>query len=73
MHAIIGTWQMCLDGVKEAQQMLLNTDKTISDISEAVGSKTASHFGRNFAAIVGMTPSEYSRSVKMLSDTSGRM
>ena len=22
MHAIIGTWQMCLDGVKEAQQML---------------------------------------------------
>lgn len=24
MPAIIGTWQMCLDGVKEAQQMLLN-------------------------------------------------
>ena len=24
MHAIIGTWQMCLDGVKEAYQMLAN-------------------------------------------------
>ena len=47
--------------IKEAQQMLVNTNKTITNISEAVGYKTASHFGRNFTSIVGMTPSEYRR------------
>ena len=47
--------------IKEAQRLLIKTDKTIYDIAEAVGYKSASHFGRSFTAITGISPSEYRR------------
>ena len=52
-----------LNGVrtKEAQRLLATTDESVAAIAEAVGYKSATHFGRCFGAIAGMSPSEYRR------------
>ena len=47
--------------VKEAQRLLATTDMGVSKISDAVGYKNLTHFGRSFRNIVGMSPSEYRR------------
>ncbi len=47
--------------IKEAQKLLAGTDMNISELSEAIGYKSMTHFGRSFKAIVGMSPSEYRR------------
>lgn len=45
--------------VKEAQELLLNTNETISDVAQVLGFKAASHFARCFKHFTGMSPREY--------------
>lgn len=47
--------------IKEAQRLISTTNMGIAQISEAVGYKSTTHFGRNFRSIVGMSPTEYRR------------
>lgn len=47
--------------IKEAKKLLLNTNMTISDISDAVGFKSNTHFGRVFKNIEGTSPSSYKK------------
>ena len=47
--------------IKNAKQMLENTDMQIHQISEAVGYSNTQSFIRMFKKIVGMTPGEYRR------------
>jgi len=47
--------------VKEAQKLLRNTNLSIADISEAVGFKSSTHFGRIFKEITGSSPLSYKR------------
>lgn len=47
--------------IKEAKKLLLNTNMTISDISDAVGFKSNTHFGRVFKNIEGVSPSLYKK------------
>ena len=47
--------------IKEAQQLLATTDRSIADIAEIVGYKSSTQFGRRFGAIMGMSPGEYRR------------
>ena len=47
--------------VKEAQQLLMSTEKPVAEIAEMVGYKSSTHFGRKFGQIAGMTPGEYRR------------
>jgi AraC-like DNA-binding protein len=48
-----------LTRIKEAQQLLRETDMKIIDIAEAVGFDNFSHFGKTFKAISGATPRSY--------------
>lgn len=45
--------------IKEAQNLMRKTDKSISEISEMVGYNSATHFGRIFKSITGTTPLNY--------------
>ena len=45
--------------VSEASNMLLNTNKSIMDISDACGFFDSSHFIRCFKSIAGVTPQQY--------------
>ena len=45
--------------IKESQKLLCNTDMHISDIAEAVGYKSTTHFGRLFRKANGISPSGY--------------
>lgn len=47
----------------EAKQLLLNTDKTISEIGYELGYKEKSYFSRVFHKKTGLTPSEYRTTV----------
>ena len=46
----------------KAPEMLAYTDQSISEIGEAVGFVSSSHFSHIFKSTVGCTPSEYRRS-----------
>ena len=45
--------------IKEAQKLLSKTAMSISDISEAVGYKSLTHFGRVFKSITGLSPMHF--------------
>ncbi|WP_262678622.1 helix-turn-helix transcriptional regulator [Paenibacillus sp. J5C2022] len=45
--------------IKKVQQLLLQTDQPISDISEQCGFQAKSHFFTAFKRATGMTPSQY--------------
>ncbi len=45
--------------IKEAKKLLLNTDRTINEISSNVGFNSNTHFGRVFKSMEGLSPSEY--------------
>ncbi len=44
---------------RKAKELLLRTDQSISEIGEAVGFVSSSHFSHIFRKTVGCTPSEY--------------
>lgn len=45
--------------IKEAQKLLLHTNLHITEISEMVGYKSSTHFGRIFKDIIGTSPLAY--------------
>lgn len=47
--------------IKEAKRLLAKTNMSVSEIAEAVGYKSSTHFGRTFKAMLGMSPSTYKR------------
>ncbi len=47
--------------IKEAQNLLRRTDKSVSDIAEIVGYNSATHFGRIFKNITGTSPLLYKK------------
>jgi AraC-like DNA-binding protein len=47
--------------IKEAERLLAKTEMSISDIAEAVGFNSITHFGRCFKSAAGMTPLAYRR------------
>lgn len=51
--------------IGEAQSKLLETDYSISQISDYVGFSNIGYFDRQFKKIVGMTPNEYRNSKKL--------
>ena len=51
-----------------ARRMIREGRLNISQISARLGFSTVHYFSRRFKELVGMTPSEYARSVKMLSE-----
>jgi len=50
--------------IKESQKLIATTTLTIAEISEIVGYKSNTHFGRIFKNIVGTTPNAYRQSLK---------
>lgn len=51
--------------VKATQQLLRITDRDITDICMECGFNSLSHYGRVFKKIVGQSPSEYRKSIKL--------
>jgi YesN/AraC family two-component response regulator len=49
--------------IKEAQNLLRKTNKTISEIAEMVGYNNATHFGRVFKNITGVSPITFKKSM----------
>jgi len=47
--------------IKEAQKLLVRTDMNITSISEKVGYKSPTHFGRTFKKITGISPSSFKK------------
>lgn len=47
--------------IKEAQKLLTRTDMNITSISEKVGYKSSTHFGRIFKKITGISPTSFKK------------
>jgi len=56
--------------VREAQELLRNSDLTVSEIAGAVGYGSQTHFGRSFKRITGMTALQYRKAMGSQSSTS---
>ena len=54
--------------VDAARRMIREGQLNITQIAAQLGFSSVHYFSRRFKALTGMTPSEYTRSVKMLSD-----
>lgn len=54
-----------LTRVKEAQRLLRETDRSITDVAASVGFDNFSHFGKTFKKITRLTPRDYRKSVKI--------
>lgn len=50
--------------INHAKQLLRQGDMNITEISQALGYNGIHHFSKQFKAITGMSPSEYSKSIK---------
>ncbi|SFR03911.1 PocR ligand-binding domain-containing protein [Desulfoscipio geothermicus] len=51
--------------VKEAKKLLLNTNKTVSQVAAEVGFNSETYFSRVFKKLVGMPPGEYRKLAKI--------
>lgn len=51
--------------IKRAKELLRNEDYNITQISEQLGFSSVHYFSRRFKALVGMSPSEYTTSIKI--------
>ena len=49
--------------VREAQELLRNSDLTVSQIAETVGYGSQTHFGRSFKRVTGMTAVQYRKAI----------
>jgi len=49
--------------IKEAQKMIRQTDKSMTQISDALGFSSIHYFSRTFKNISGITPSQYGRTI----------
>lgn len=54
--------------LEEAKQLIRNNQLNFTEISEALGYSSIHYFSRQFKKLTGMTPSEYSSSIKSLSE-----
>lgn len=54
--------------IDEAKQLIRNQKLNFTEISEALGYSSIHYFSRQFKKITGMTPSEYSSSIKGLAE-----
>jgi two-component system, response regulator YesN len=54
--------------IKEAQKLLSRTNKRIYEIAECVGYKNTDYFVGRFQKLIGMSPSEYKKSVSNIND-----
>lgn len=45
--------------MKKAKEMLMDSSKTITEISSLLGFSSSSHFARVFSRIVGLSPTAY--------------
>lgn len=54
--------------IEAARRMIREGQLNISQISARLGFSSVHYFSRRFKGLTGMTPSEYARSIKMLSD-----
>lgn len=50
--------------ISKSQRLLAETDLNIDDISKAVGYYSSSHFTKLFKSLVGLSPSEYRKSLR---------
>ncbi|MEM6321609.1 MAG: helix-turn-helix transcriptional regulator [Bacteroidota bacterium] len=50
--------------LQEAQKLLMQTDKSISEITYMVGFSSPQYFSKNFSALFGTTPSNYRKQVQ---------
>ena len=52
--------------------MIREGRRNFTEIAAALGYQSLHYFSRHFKKVTGMTPSEYARSVKLLSDRNRR-
>lgn len=57
--------------IDTARKLIRNNEMNFSDIAETLGYSSIHYFSRQFKKICKMTPSEYAKSVKSLSDQPG--
>ena len=55
--------------IKAARRMIREGKLNFTQIAAVLGFRSVHYFSRRFRLVMGMSPSEYARSVKMLSDT----
>ena len=58
----------CRLKIDEAKQLIRNQQLNFTEISEVLGYSSIHYFSRQFKKVTGMTPSEYSSSIKGLSE-----
>ena len=52
---------ICQEQIRQAKRLLVNSDKTVSQISEELGFSSPQYFSRKFAQRVGVAPSHYAQ------------
>lgn len=57
--------------IEEAKQLIRNNKMNFTEISELLGYSSIHYFSRQFKKLTGMTPSEYSSSIKGLAEKKG--
>ncbi len=57
--------------IQAAQRMIREGRLNFTQIAARLGFQSSHYFSRRFRQTTGMSPSEYARSVKMLSELSG--
>ena len=50
--------------MKEAKELLFETDLKVNEISAKVGYDNEKHFMKSFKAYVGVSPSEYRKNIR---------
>ena len=59
--------------IDAARRMIREGRLNMTQIASQLGFSSLHYFSRRFKQVTGMTPSEYARSIKMLSDSSGQL
>ena len=55
--------------IGRAKELIRDRNMNFSQIADALGYSSVHYFSRQFKRITGMSPSEYSRSIKRYTDT----